>query len=261
MEIGRELTLLLHDVHDGDPSTSGFLGAAADRYKITRADLEAQLSGLAQALAGPRPPVPVTLTFDDGGASYYTTVAERLEARGWRGHCLVTSGRVGGPGFLDAGQIRELHGRGHVIGTHSVTHPERFAACGWDKMLREWADSRSALQDILGDEVTVGSVPGGYFSPRVAQAAAAAGLTTLFTSEPETRVRRIGGCTVLGRFTIRPGCRADFAARLARMDALVRAEEWAAWNGKKILKFALGARYSRFTRWATHFKFEERGER
>jgi peptidoglycan/xylan/chitin deacetylase (PgdA/CDA1 family) len=253
----RSLTLLLHDVHDGDPSESGFRGPAADRYKITRAQLEAQLAGLARA----RPELPVAITVDDGGVSYYTTVAEQLETRGWRGHCLVTSGCIGRPGFLDVRQIRELHARGHLIGTHSVSHPERFAACGWERMVREWADSRSALQDILGEDVNVGSVPGGYFSPRVARAAAAAGLTTLFTSEPETRARRIGGCTVRGRFTVRPGCRADFAARLARMDVLVRAEEWAAWNGKKILKFALGARYSRFTRWATHFKFEERGER
>ncbi len=254
----RRLTLLFHDVHDGDPSTSGFRGPAADRYKITRAELEAQLEGLARTRAR----IPLALTVDDGGVSYYTTVAERLEARGWRGHCLVTSGCIGRPGFLDAAQIRELHSRGHAIGTHSVTHPERFASCGWERMVREWADSRAALQDILGEDVTAGSVPGGYFSPRVARAAEAAGLSMLFTSEPETRVRRIGGCTVVGRFTVRPGCRADFAARLARLDARVRAGEWAAWNAKKILKAALGARYSRFADWAVNvYRIEEKGER
>jgi peptidoglycan/xylan/chitin deacetylase (PgdA/CDA1 family) len=254
MEIGRAvtrlLTLLLHDVHDGDPSSSGFPGPAADRYKLTVTELDEQLAGLAAAVAAGRQRVPVTLTFDDGGVSYYTTVAERLEARGWRGHCLVTTGCIGRPGFLDAAQIRELHSRGHVIGTHSVSHPRRFAACSWDRMVREWADSRRALQDIVGCDVTTGSVPGGYFTGRVARAADAAGLRTLFTSEPETRVRRIGGCTVVGRFTLRPGCRPDFAARLARMDAFARAGEWTAWNVKKVVKRALGEDYPRFADWA-----------
>jgi hypothetical protein len=139
-----------------------------------------------------------------------------------------------------------------------VSHPPRFAACGWDEMVREWADSRAALQDVLGDDVRVASVPGGYFSPLVARAAEAAGLTMLFTSEPETRLRRFGACTVVGRFTVRPGCRPDFAARLARMDAFVRAGEWGAWNAKKVLKAALGARYSRFADWAVNVN---RGER
>src|SRR5438067_13509873 len=92
--MSRLLTLLLHDVHEGDPSTSGFSGPAADRYKLTVAELEAQLAGLAAAMAGGRQRVPVSLTVDDGGVSFYTTVAERLEALGWRGHCLVTTGCI-----------------------------------------------------------------------------------------------------------------------------------------------------------------------
>src|SRR5689334_12911833 len=218
----RVLSLLLHDVYRRERSESGFAGAAADRYKLSVAQLDAQLSGLAAALDAPpvlvgapegEAPagVPVAITVDDGGVSYYTTVAPRLESLGWRGHCLVTTGFIGRRGFLDAGQIRELHARGHCIGTHSVTHPQRFALCSTGQLLREWSDSRKALQDVLGADVTVGSVPGGSFSRRVAETAGAAGLRTLFTSEPQVRVGRVGSCAVLGRFTLRAGSRLDLA--------------------------------------------------
>jgi peptidoglycan/xylan/chitin deacetylase (PgdA/CDA1 family) len=248
----RLLALLFHDVYERDPSESGFPGAGADRYKLARPEFEAQLAGLARVRpdapvlatelpAGPGP-VPFAITVDDGGVSYYTVAADRLEALGWRGHCFVTTGMIGRPGFLDERQIRELRRRGHVIGSHSVSHPARFSACGPDEMAREWRDSRRRLADILGEAVTSASVPGGYFSPAVADAAGEAGLTALFTSEPETRVRRAGACAVAGRFTVRPG-RAAFARDLGGLKPAIRLREYAAWNGKKVLKACLGAAY------------------
>src|SRR6267378_3753421 len=125
----RVLSLALHDVYRSHPSESGFPGRAADRYKLTLAEFDAQIAGLARVRrdrpilvtevpSGLAAVVPFTMTVDDGGLSYYTTVAERLEVRGWRGHCFVTTGAIGHPGFLDGRQIRELHARGHVIGSH-----------------------------------------------------------------------------------------------------------------------------------------------
>lgn len=250
----RALAFLFHDVFERDPAESGFTGPAADRYKLSVRDFEAQLDGLARArqdapilLAGlpsaNDSAVPFVLTVDDGGVSFYTHVAERLEARGWRAHCFVTTDRVGRRRFLDRAQIRDLHRRGHLIGSHSVSHPSRLSACSWNEMVREWAESCNALSDLLGDGVTVASVPGGYFSPRVAAAAREAGLSVLFTSEPETRVRAFAGCVVVGRFTIRRGSRPDFAARLARLEPSSLLREWMLWNGKKIVKGVLGAAY------------------
>lgn len=256
----RLLSLLLHDVYTRDLSESGFPGPAADRYKLGVTEFETQLAALAR-VSGDRPilvpelpegergRVPVAITVDDGGVSYYTKVAERLEALGWRGHCLVTTGFIGQRGFLGKRHIRELHSRGHLIGTHSVSHPKRFAACKWEEMIGEWKESRKALQDVLGDDVTVGSVPGGYYSPRVARAACEAGLKMIFTSEPKTRVRSVGGCIMIGRFTLRRGCRTDLAARLARLDPSTMLREWAGWNSKKILKTFLGVGYPRLAEW------------
>lgn len=247
------LTLLYHDVYVTDPAESGFAGEGAGRYKLPLTEFERQLACLAEVLHAPplrvtQPeaaanPLPLALTFDDGGRSYFTQVAERLEARGWRGHCFVTSDWIGRPGFLDRQQLRELHARGHVIGSHSASHPVRFAACTPERMRREWRDSRAALQDILGADVTVASVPGGYFAPRAAQAAAEAGITTLFTSEPETRARRIAGCTVRGRYTLRRGDPTDLAARLAAREPGALYPAWLKWNVKKPVKALLGAGY------------------
>lgn len=255
------LSLLLHDIYECDLAESGFSGPGANRYKLTAMELEAQLAGIVQARRDRpllvsqmgkkrRKRIPFAITVDDGGISYYTTVAERLERLGWRGHCLVTTGFIGRRGFLERRHIRELHTRGHLIGTHSVSHPARFAACTWDRMVQEWADSRKTLQDILGEDVTIGSVPGGYFSRRVAQAAAASGLKVLFTSEPQTRVRRVGDCEVFGRFTVRAGAPPAFSGRIAGCRRSTLRREWVVWNAKKVVKYFLGGSYRHLAGWA-----------
>ena len=89
------VSLLFHDVYAADPRESGFRSPAADRYKLSIPEFEAQLDGLAQASTAdlatavrgcatrdPSDPGPVMITFDDGGVSYYTAVADRLERSG-----------------------------------------------------------------------------------------------------------------------------------------------------------------------------------
>src|SRR5688572_27856579 len=107
------VSLLFHDVFVSDASESGFNSPAADRYKLSLSEFDAQLraagpsgpSGPSGALGAAR------LTFDDGGVSFYTIVAEKLEARGLRAYCFVTTDFIGRTGFLDAAQIRELDAR------------------------------------------------------------------------------------------------------------------------------------------------------
>lgn len=41
------VSLLFHDVYAADPRESGFASDAADRYKLSAADFDAQLRGLA----------------------------------------------------------------------------------------------------------------------------------------------------------------------------------------------------------------------
>jgi peptidoglycan/xylan/chitin deacetylase (PgdA/CDA1 family) len=260
----RAISLLFHDVFLDDPDESGFVSAAANRYKLTVADFDAQLDGVAAArtelpilaseLEGGDDPnagniTPFAITVDDGGESYYTTVAERLERRGWRGHCFVTTDFIGGRGFLSCNQIRELAERGHIIGSHSASHPARLNTLPLQRIATEWTRSRAALEDIIGRRVDVASVPGGYYSPVVARAACEAGIRVVFTSEPITRVGQSSGCVLVGRFTIRRGDANDLAHRLVSASPGARVCAWASWNAKGLVRPVLGGSYTSIADW------------
>jgi peptidoglycan/xylan/chitin deacetylase (PgdA/CDA1 family) len=193
--------------------------------------------------------IPYLFTVDDGGVSYYTLVADRLEERGWRGHCFVSTDAIGTRGFLSSGQIRELDRRGHVIGSHSASHPSRFSSCALSRMNEEWTRSRRVLEDLLGHEVRTASLPGGYYSPAVARSARDAGLDVIFTSEPTTAAHDEAGILVIGRYTVRGRHAADRAGRLAAPSPWTRYREWASWQAKGLLKPVLGPLYSPTADW------------
>jgi peptidoglycan/xylan/chitin deacetylase (PgdA/CDA1 family) len=241
----RLVSLLFHDVYRDTPAESGFPTDAAHRYKLSTSAFDAQLTGIASAPES----LPFAITVDDGGVSCYTEIADRLEARGWRSTCFVTTGMIGTRGFLDAAQIRALDARGHVIGTHSVTHPRRFSALGLDDMRLEWTRSRHTLEDILGKPVEIASVPGGFFSTAVARTAAECGIRMLYTSEPVTRVSHVDGCAIVGRFTIRAGDPPEAAQRFVLASGWARSRAWLDWNAKGLVKPVLGPAYIRFTDW------------
>ncbi len=198
--------------------------------------------GNADALALWSGPASWLLTFDDGGASTLEPTADLLEKHGWRGFFFVTTDRIGDSTFLNAGQVRELRRRGHVIGSHSCSHPERMSACSRDRLLDEWRRSREKLEDILGEPVRTASVPGGFYSRTVAETAEKAGYTLLFNSEPTTGVATVGGCLVVGRCTVYRGMSAQAAARLIT-GRLARWRQTLAWNVKKVAKVVGGGVY------------------
>jgi peptidoglycan/xylan/chitin deacetylase (PgdA/CDA1 family) len=232
---------LLHDVYRDRPAESGFGGALADSYKVPASRFSALLDAITtgSALAA------ASITFDDGGVSFAGVAADALEARGWRGYVFMCTGCIGRRGFLDKGQLRDLDARGHIIGSHSATHPTRFSACSWTQMVSEWQDSRHALEDLLGHEVRVASLPGGYLSRQAAAAAATAGLRRLFTSEPVRRRRVVDGCELVGRVAVRPGDRIAEIRALAGGARAPLARRWIVWNAKKVVKPILGAAYVR----------------
>ena len=171
------------------------------------------------------------------------TAADALERHGFNGHFFITANYIGTRGFVTGQNLRELRERGHVIGSHSCSHPLRMGHCSWPQLVDEWTRSGSMLSEILGEDVNVASVPGGEFAPQVAEAAARAGFTRLFTSEPTTEARHAFGLTLLGRFTIQRWTTADTAAALAAGEWLPRARQAVVWNAKKISKRLGGERY------------------
>jgi hypothetical protein len=187
--------------------------------------------------------MPLFLTFDDGAVSSYTIVAGELEKRGWRGHFFVTTDWTGRPGFLAPQQIRELHARGHVIGSHSCSHPARMSKLSWAELLKEWKESCAILSDIVQEPVLTASVADGYYSRKVGKAAAAAGIQVLFTSEPSARVSVVDGCLILGRYSIQSHTPASVSGAIAARNRWPRLRQALLWQAKKPFKALAGESY------------------
>ena len=246
------VALMYHDiVAAGSEDSSGFPGRDAALYKVTPEIFAAHLDAIASVLrrlraaaAPPALPAQPAITFDDGGISA-SAAADVLDRHALVGHFFVTTNYIGTRGFVDGRALRDLHRRGHVIGSHSCSHPLRMGHCPWPQLVDEWTRSRRTLEDIVGHEVRTASVPGGDFAPAVAEAAARAGITRLFTSEPTRGSREAFGLTLSGRFTIQRWTTADRVAAVAAGEWLPYARQAVVWNAKKLSKRLGGEQYLR----------------
>ena len=249
--------LLYHDVvARSDADSVGFPGPLAARYKLEPDRFEAHLDAIASTglevgflpwLSDRDSLLPrsrTVLTFDDGGASALL-IGRALEQRGWRGYFFIPTSAVGRRGFLDVEGIKALAARGHVVGTHSHTHPTYMGRLPLSELVGEWQRSRDVLGEILGEEPDVASVPGGFLSARVIESAARAGLRVLMTSEPSRRVRWFGDLTILGRFGIWSSTSPSRAAAYAACSRRARAQLWIEWRAKHATKRVSPAAYQR----------------
>jgi peptidoglycan/xylan/chitin deacetylase (PgdA/CDA1 family) len=246
---------MYHDVVErGSPDSSGFPGGGPARYKLDWPLFRRHLDAIAAAgrkpgsvmeIAGsgraPRP-WPLLLTFDDGGASA-EHIGAALEDAGWIGHFFITVDRIGETGFLHESGVRRLARMGHVIGTHSCSHYVPFDRLPEDRLLEEWRRSIAVLSEIVGIPIVVGSVPGGYFSPRVGRTAAVSGIKALFTSEPVARTRQLDGCLQLGRYAVLAETSPSTVAQLAREEIGPRLRQLASWKARGVAKAVLGDSY------------------
>ena len=243
--------LIYHDVAaPGEADEVGFPGRLAGRYKHAPEVFERHLDAVAATErrvglldAG----ADVALTFDDGGASAMD-IADRLERRGWLGYFFVTTGRIDTPGFVTRDQVRELVSRGHVVGSHSHTHPAYMGRLTAGELRREWVQSRDRLAEILGRPPGTAAVPGGFLSRTVIEEAARAGYALLMTSQPSARAHRRDGMTVQGRYTIWSDTPPATAAAYARGALAARARLWTEWQLKGAAKRMSPRVYDRLRR-------------
>jgi peptidoglycan/xylan/chitin deacetylase (PgdA/CDA1 family) len=229
--------LMLHDVlpPGRPPAESGFTGPGPDRYKIRQPLFAAMVR--AAGAAG------TILTFDDGGRSALDVVAPVLAEHGLRGEFLIATARLGTPGFLDHRGVRELAAAGHVIGSHTHTHPTMLAALPDKQILTEWQTSIGVLEDLTGQPVEHASVPNGFVNRAVVAAAQQAGIRTLFTSTPTLRRRSFRAMDVVGRFAVLAVDSPRRAIGLASGARLPRLQQQARWNALALPKQVLGDRY------------------
>ena len=241
------IALMYHDVvPQGAEDSSGFPGRDAALYKLTPSRFEAHLAAIfgpgGPAAPGTPPAARPLMTFDDGGMSALRA-ADLLERHAVHGYFFITTNYIGTRGFVDARDLRDLHERGHRIGSHSASHPLRFGHCSRPKLLDEWTRSAAVLAGILGEAVTCGSVPGGDFAPQVADAAAQAGYAEIFTSEPTLEDRRAFGLALRGRFAVQRSMSAGTAAALVSGERLPILRQALSWNARKLAKRCGGEQY------------------
>lgn len=222
--------LMYHEVTD-DPTASGFQRPAARAYTHSPAAFGAQLDAIAATALRPslattvdlrQPGHHLFLTFDDGGRSALH-VADALDRRGWKAHFFIVTERIGERTFLRGPDLRALRAAGHVVGSHSHTHPDIMSDLPRERLAAEWNLSRTVLEAHLGEACTAASVPGGDLSPAVAESAAAAGFRYLFTSEPTPRPERAGDLWLVGRVCLKRGASPETASDLVRFHGWHRA--------------------------------------
>ena len=125
----------------------------------------------------------------------------------------------------------------------------RLSELSYEGILHEWRESRRILTDILGEAPLSVSVPGGFYSAKVARVAVEVGYWVLFNSELTCAIRRHGDLIILGRYGIKRQTTAAAAQALARGDLAPRIRQALLWNLKKPLKKAGNPAWLSFRRW------------
>jgi peptidoglycan/xylan/chitin deacetylase (PgdA/CDA1 family) len=156
----------------------------------------------------------------------------------------VITNLIGTSGFVTADDVRMLARRGHIVGSHSCSHPDRMWSLSDTDLEHEWRDSVQILTDLIGQPVDTASVPGGFYSRRVGEAAVRAGIKHLFTSSPTATTKRLGDGTVLGRYSVHRDTDVSRLASLAGGKvAGPRRQQAILWEVKNIAKALGGDRY------------------
>lgn len=144
----------------------------------------------------------ILFTFDDGGVSNLVA-AEILERHGLRGVFFITTCKINQPHFLNESQILALRNAGHVVGSHSHTHPMIFRSLSPSQMLEEWQRSKDILEKILREEIIYCSVPGGDANTATYETARKVGYFYVFDSEPIVYIRKCKNIQIFGRLSIK----------------------------------------------------------
>ena len=193
---------MYHDVYKSDTNKSGFIRERDLPYKIKADVFEAQVKAIYDYCQSANlPKDSVAFTFDDGGESFHSVIAPILEKYGYKGLFFISTKYIGTNTFLNKDEIRELHARGHIIGSHAHTHAHLYTLSDAE-VEEEWKQSVEILSGIIGEAVKYASIPNGDKSKRVLEYARKYGIEKIYTSEPTTKVSDFKGMKVIGRYVL-----------------------------------------------------------
>lgn len=131
------------------------------------------------------------ITFDDGYVDNLAACNE-LQKRGIRATWFIVAGSIGQTPrwpadgrpegrLLNASELREMHDAGMEIGSHSVNHV-RLTEVDDAHLIEELAESKTTLEDLLGNPVDSFAYPYGAWNERCAAAVKQAGYNAACTT-------------------------------------------------------------------------------
>lgn len=171
----RRLYLTFHGL--GTPRVA--IDADARRFWLSQQEFEDTVRMAAQIER--ETGIDVIFTFDDGNVSDYEIALPMLRAHQRTATFFICAGRISQPGYLSGDQMREMVRAGATFGCHGYEHLN-WSEVDDEKLARELADGRQAIEVEIGRPIDRASAPFGALDQRVVQATVAAGFKCLFAS-------------------------------------------------------------------------------
>jgi len=251
----KMISLMYHDVYSLSATESGFQNDGAIKYKISKKIFKEHIEQISIYCVNHFiEKKNILLTFDDGGNSFLTVIAPILEMYGFRGYFFITTKLINTPGFLTSEAIKQLDIRGHVIGTHSHTHPINISTLSDQGIEYEWVASLQILKDILKKSVEYASIPGGFFSSFSAKVLFSKGVNVIFTSNPSTSIKFEDTKMIIGRYSVTQGMTSREVLDILRPFSMIRIKLAIYWNMLNIAKLILGKNYFKLRNKLIKFK-------
>lgn len=194
---------MYHCVYRNNPTESGFQNVSAFQYKISAKTFEEQVVMVRKYCdTNEISNDCIEFTFDDGGVSFYEVIAPILEKYNFNGIFFISTKYVGTESFLTKAQIYDLYKRGHIIGSHSHSHPQSLSALNNDEIKYEWKHSSEILSKIIDAPIFKASIPNGYESTVVNKFALESGYKELYTSKPSDKITQFKEMNIIGRYVV-----------------------------------------------------------
>lgn len=198
-----KIVLMYHCVYCNDYGESGFQSGNAWQYKVNLTDFESQVKAVAEYCSRCKiDKNHIEFTFDDGGVSFSEYIAPILEKYGYKGVFYISTKYINTKGFLSSNQILELSKRGHIIGSHTHSHPVNIGKMSKEQILEEWIESIKILENITNTKIDRGSIPNGNGCSLVYEMAEKTGIKVLDTSIPAISIPNYNNMQIRGRFVI-----------------------------------------------------------